>query len=232
MTSDAGSPRLGRMSEVVITVRGEAERRVAPERALVRVTVRADGPDRGPVLTHASTSADPLRDQLRDLQNAGAVAEWSSGRVNVWSERPWSHDGRQLPLVHHAAVEIRATFLDTEALSRWAEEIAGIDAVQLDGIEWGLHPETRRDAERETAADAVRVAVVRAEAYAHALDRRQVTPVQIADVGLLADGNTHARAGAPELMRAVAADSGAPSFALQPADIVVAAAVEARFTAS
>ncbi|MBM3715919.1 MAG: SIMPL domain-containing protein, partial [Actinobacteria bacterium] len=38
------------MNDVVITVRGESERRVTAEQAVVRIAVRADGPERGPVV--------------------------------------------------------------------------------------------------------------------------------------------------------------------------------------
>lgn len=218
------------MSDVVITVRGESERRVAPERALVRASVRADGPDRGIVVARVSPQAQTVRDGLLDLEQAGAVAEWSSGRVNVWSERPWNQDGRQLPLVHHAALEVTATFSDVGALSRWVTEMADTAGVNVDSVEWMLHPETRVSIEREVASDAVRAAVTRAEAYAAAIGRSAVTPVQIADIGLLASPG--GAESAPKMMRAMAMDAAAPTFELRPADIVVMAAVEARFAAS
>jgi hypothetical protein len=77
----------------------------------------------------------------------------------------------------------------------------------------------------------VRVAVTRAEAYAEAIGLGTVDPIEIADVGLLA-GNAEAAASAPRMMRMAASDAAGPALALQPADIVVGAAVEARFRAS
>ena len=56
------------MSDVVITVRGEAERRVAPERAMVRASIRADGPERGGVVERVSPQAQTVRDGLLDLE--------------------------------------------------------------------------------------------------------------------------------------------------------------------
>ena len=38
------------MSDVVITVRGEHEARIAPERAIAHLTVRAEGHERGVVV--------------------------------------------------------------------------------------------------------------------------------------------------------------------------------------
>jgi uncharacterized protein len=216
------------MSEVVVTVRGEQERRVGPERAIVQLTVRADGPERGPVVERVTTLADPLRDDLVAHRRSGEVVEFSSGRVSVWTERPWNTEGRQLPPVHHAALEISATFGDFDALSWWIGEIADTDEVQIADIRWELAPETRAAVEQDVAAEAVQVAVARARAYAEALGLDTVTPLEMADAGLLLPKPD---AAAPKMMRAMAMDAGASGIALQPADIVVSAAVEARFLA-
>ncbi len=47
------------MSEVVITVRGEHETRLAPEEAVVHLSVRTEGPERGEVVERMSRLADP-----------------------------------------------------------------------------------------------------------------------------------------------------------------------------
>lgn len=217
------------MSDVVITVRGEAERRVPPERATARVRIATDGTDRATVIDAVTQRARSVRAVLAAREASGGVAEWSSGNVSAWSERPWNSDGRRLQPVHHAAIEVRATFTDVEALSTWVGEIADADAVHVDGVEWSLHPDTRSVIEREVAADAVRAAVERAEAYAAAIGRREVTALQIADVGLLHDAGAPERA--PRLLHAAAAEAGSAPIALQPADILISAAVEARFAA-
>jgi uncharacterized protein len=218
------------MSEVVVTVRGEQERRFAPEHAVVSLSVRADGPERGPVVERVTALTEPLRDDLVAAQRSGEVVEWSSGRVAVWSERPWNAEGRQLPPVHHASIDVSATFRDFGALSWWLGETADVEDVQLGGIQWLLSPETRARVERDVAAEAVDAAVSRAGAYAAALGLDTVTPLEIADVGLLA---TRAEtSAAPKMMRAMAMDAAGPALSLQPADIVVTAAVDARFRAS
>jgi uncharacterized protein YggE len=215
------------MSEVVITVRGEQERRVPPERAVVQLAVRADGPERGPVVERVSTMTEPIRDDLVAHQRSGEVVEWSSGRVAVWSERPWNNEGLQLPPVHHASIEVSATFSDFGALSWWLGEVADTEEVHVGSIQWELSPDTRAAIEREVATEAVQTAVERARAYAEALGLDTVTAIEIADVGLLAP---HPEPG-PRMMRAVAMDAAGGGIALQPADIVVTAGVEARFSA-
>lgn len=222
------------MSEVIITVRGESEARVAPERAIAHITATADGPERGAVVERIAALAEPVRADLGRRKDAGGVADWASKRVSVWADRPWNTEGKQLDLVHHASVELTATFTDVLALSDWLNGIAATDGLQVGSVDWQLTPETRARVEREVATDAVAVAVERATAYALAIGRAQVTPVQIADLGLLGDGAQPAPA--PRMFArasAMAMDAGAaPAVEFRPDDIVVTAAVEARFTAS
>ena len=100
------------MSDVIITVRGESQTRVAPERAVAHVSAAADGAERGAVVERIAALAEPVRADLAARKAAGGIADWSSQRVSVWADRPWNSDGRQLDPVHHASVELTATFTD------------------------------------------------------------------------------------------------------------------------
>lgn len=215
------------MSDVIITVRGEHEVRIAPEEGVVHLSVRCDGPERGPVVDRIASIAAPLREELTARQASGEVSEWSSQRASVWAERPWNNEGKQLPLVHHASVEIVATFTDFAALSWWVSAVAEREGVQVGGVTWRLTSATRRAVEAEVAAHAVQTAVTRAGAYAKAIGQASVTPLEIADIGLL--GRPEADPG-PRMMRAMATDAS-PSLDFQPQDITVTAGVEARFAA-
>lgn len=227
--------KVGVMSDVVITVRGEHETRIAPERAIAHLTIRAEGPERGAVVERMSALSEPVRDDLAARTSAGAVVEWTSQRVTVWSERPWNNEGRRLAPVHHATVDFSVTFTDFAVLSWWAGEVAEREGVQLGWIEWRLTPETRAAVEQEVATMAVGVAVARADAYAGALGLERVEPLEIADVGLLTRQDRPDSDPAPRMLIArasAAADAGgAPAVDLQPEDIVISAAVEARFAA-
>jgi hypothetical protein len=224
------------MSEVTITVRGENESRVAPEEAVAHISVRAEGRERGAVVERIAALTTPIRDDLTARKDAGGLSEWSSQRVSVWANRPWNNEGKQLALVHYASVELTATFTDFTALSWWVSDVAERDGVQVDNIVWRLTPTTAKAIEAEVAALAVKVAVDRASAYASAIGLSTVKPVEIADLGLLTHASeTASPSPAPKMMRAMAMDSaggGAPAVELTPEDIVVTAAVEARFTAS
>lgn len=219
------------MSEVTVTVRGEHEARVPPERATVRVVVRADGPDRATVIAEAARIAEPVRSTIAARSETGVIVDWTSTRLTLRAERPWNNEGRRLAPVHYASVDFTATFAEASELSLWVSEISEWDGVEVGGVDWHLTAETRTRLEREVAAQAVTVAVTRAETYARALNLSHVTPLEIADVGLLAPGQ--AEHGAP-LMKArglaFAADA-APAMDYEPGEIVVAATVEARFLA-
>ena len=220
------------MSEVIVTVRGEHERKVAPEEGTARITLRVEASARGTAVEQIAQLAAPVREDLTARQADQGLAEWSSQRVSVWSERPWNSEGKRLPLVHHASVEFRATFTDFAALSWWISDVAEREGVQVDGVEWALSRATAQSVEAEVAAAAVQVAVDRATAYAAALGLASVAPLEVADVGLLTRDRPESMP-APQMMRAAfAADSGGgPAVELQPQDIVVTAAVEARFLA-
>src|SRR4051794_24167107 len=222
------------MSEVVITVRGEHETRIAPEEAVAHLSVRAEGPDRGDVVERMSALAAPLRDELESRKESGVVSQWSSQRVSVWAARPWNSEGKQLALVHYASVEITATFTDFASLSWWITDVAEREGIQVDGIEWRLTPVTAKRTEAQVAAQAVKAAVERATAYAGAVGLIAVSPIEIADAGLLG----HRDPVQPEIARGMMkasfasdAGGGTPTVELQPEDILVTAAVEARFIA-
>lgn len=222
------------MSDVIITVRGENEARVAPERATIRVTVRTEGSARAAVVEQAMHLADPLRASIIERSDAGTVAEWASKRLAVRAERPWNNEGKRLALVYHATIDFTATFTEASELSIWVSDISAWDGVEVGAVNWHLTPETRAHVEREVASTAVGVAVARAEAYASALGLTSVTPLEIADVGLISSAQPPAGIQAMKargLAFSATADSG-PSMEYEPDDIVVAATVEGRFTAS
>ncbi|WP_438352652.1 SIMPL domain-containing protein [Microbacterium sp. CJ88] len=224
------------MTEVIITVRGEHEVRIAPERGVVHLTVRAEGHSRPPVVERVAALAAAVRDELSAREASGTVDDWSSQSMAVWSDRPWNADGTRLSPVHYASVDATATFSDFAALSEWVSTIADREGVQVGWVDWQLSPATRSAREQEVAAQAVAVAVARATAYARAIGRDAITPLEIADLGLLTRGEAAPSPAAPKMMRAafsaMDAASGAPAMQFQLADITLTAAVEARFVAS
>lgn len=216
------------MSDVTITVRGESQTSVLPERAVAHATASAEGPTRSAVVERVAALSEPLRADLTALAGTGTLIDWTSARMSVWADRPWNSEGKQLELVHHASVDFSATFADPLVLSEWLNTIAATDGLQVGPVEWQLTPETRTRIERAVATDAVAVAVARASAYAAAIGRHDVRPIEIADLGLLGS----ASAPPARLMaKAAAFDAAGSAVQFRPDEIVVSAGVEARFVA-
>ncbi|WP_309129329.1 SIMPL domain-containing protein [Microbacterium sp.] len=217
------------MSDVIITVRGEHELRVAPERATISLSVETDGPDRDSVVSGALSLAAPVRESIVQRHDSGTVAEWSSRSIDVRADRPWNSEGKQLDPVYRAAVRFTATFSDVSDMSLWVTEISAWEGVQIGGVDWHLTPQTERAVEREVATQAVGVAVTRAGAYAEALGLHEVTPLEIADRGLI---SATASPVQEKALRTAAFDmAGSAPMEFEGEDIVVSATVEARFSA-
>jgi hypothetical protein len=230
------------MSDLVITVQGSHTARVRAEHAIVRARAAFDGPDREAVLTRASKLADEMSDALRALEDEerGPVLRWDGDGVQVWSDRPWNDQGAQLPLVHHAAIGVRAVFVDPDPLARWVEEFGGREGATVDGVEWRLSPETERRALDDARAEAVADAVAKAGSYAASLGRGAVTAVAIADPGMLDPagpggggfGFGFGDAPVPAARAAKFDASGGGALELTPGEVEVTVRVDARFGAS
>ncbi|MEJ1089927.1 SIMPL domain-containing protein [Microbacterium sp. Mu-80] len=219
------------MSEVIITVRGEHELRIAPERATLHLSVALDGPDRADVVERALAVAAPVREGITAREQQGSITEWTSQRLSVYADRPWNTEGKRLAPVYRASVEFTATFADISEMSVWVTELSVIEGVTVGHVDWHLTPETEREVEREVATQAVGVAVSRARAYAEALGLTNVAPLEIADRGLISEGSAPmpkaaAMRGSAMMMEA------APAMEFQGEEITVSATVEGRFSAS
>lgn len=221
------------MSEVTVTVRGEHEVRVAPERATIRVSVRAEGPERSAVVEQAMALAEPVRHSITERKESGVVVDWTSTRMSVRAERPWNNEGTRLAPVYFASIDLTATFVEASELSIWVSDISPWDGVEVGWVNWHLTPETNARLEREVASAAVGVAVARAEAYANALGLRDVEPIEIADAGLIAPTGAQPSESMAKFRRTVqqSGDMTGSSMAYEPDEIVVTATVEARFIA-
>lgn len=221
------------MSEVTVTVRGQHEARIAPERATIQVSVRAEGSERSAMVEQVMRLTDPVRDSITARQGAGSVVDWTSTRLAVRAERPWNSEGKRLDPVYHASIDLTVTFTEASELSIWVTDISPWDGVEVGWVNWHLTAETNARIEREVAAEAVSVAVARAQAYATALGLGDVVPIEIADVGLIAPTPTQPFDGVAKFRGMVqeSAVSGSASMTYEPDEIIISATVEARFLA-
>lgn len=227
------------MADTIITVQGEYSAWYPAERATVAVGVHTWGPKREDVFARAVTAADAVRLTIEPLvdEKAGPVTWWSSDSVRVWSERPWNNEGKQLAPVYHSAVDFSAKFKDFDALARWVEGAAGIPDVTVGSISWDLTEATRKSVTDEVRTKAVADAVAKATVFAKGIGLTKVTPLALADPGMLGDPPTGGGMPAPVFARGAAKmqafdSAGAPQLALKPEEIAVASAVDGRFGAA
>lgn len=219
------------MSEILIKVRGSHSVEVAPERGVVSAEVRFDGPAPESVMERLQRGLHGVRTELERLEREGAVKRLVIQRARISAERPWHKDGKQLPLVHRAAVGLWAEFVDFKALATWVGRTAGDEGLRVDHVSWQLTKESRLKVERAVRQEAVRQAKVRAQDYADALDLGPVAVRSINDVGVSHEVAYASAEMDMQMAPAGARRSGAPDLAFDPEDISVYAEVEAAFTA-
>ncbi|MFT4202103.1 SIMPL domain-containing protein [Gordonia sp. (in: high G+C Gram-positive bacteria)] len=217
------------MSDVQITVRGRAERRHHPEQGTVTLTAVFTEPTSEAAHAKALELQSEVVAELSRLEETDALNAWHAGDIHVFGQRPWI-DGKQSPdVVYTTQIAMSAQFADFEALAAFLVEWAGRDGLEVGHIAWDVREDNRPRYEAAVRQEAVRDAVAKAQAYADAVGRGPVTAVALADPDML-DAGSQAPMPAPMMARSFA-DAGGPVLELRPDDVVIAVAVDARFTA-
>ncbi|MGA5541694.1 SIMPL domain-containing protein [Mycobacterium sp. NPDC051198] len=216
-----------------IIVRGSFSAFRQPERATVHATLGYEGPAIEPAYERVVRDLDTVKSSITPLHkpDTGPVTWWSTGQVRTWANRPWNNEGKQLPLVHHASVDIQVKFSDFTALSRWVGgHVTDTGGFSLSRIEWALTAEHREELVTQVQTRAVQDAVIKAQRYSDALALGPVRPVAIGDAGMVCRPPDDSSSS--PMMRAMAVRGGAaPEIEFAPADIEVSVAVDAKFVA-
>jgi uncharacterized protein len=220
-----------------ITVHGSYASFLPPERGTVHATISYEGSAMRTVYDRVASDLESVQASITPLRNTddGPVTWWSAKQVRTWSNRPWNKDGRQLPLVHHASVDIEVKFRDFAALTRWVgEHVSATEGFRISHVEWALTEQRRDELLKEVRTRAVRDAATRAQQYADALGLGPVRPVAVADTGMLGVGGRPEGGGGVAFLRAAHAGPPAASAEVElvPEDIEVSATVDARFVVS
>jgi uncharacterized protein YggE len=226
------------MAETTITVQGQHSAFHPAERATVRIAIHFDGPRREPVFAAVNAAAEDVRGRVTAPHDskAGPVTWWSSDSVQVWGDRPWNQEGKQLPVVYHARIGFSVKFSDFDELALFLEELAARDGVTIGSIEWALTEARKTSVTTEVRSRAVKDAVNKATVYAQSIGLGSVRAVAIADPGMLGDqvgasGGGMQFASSSRAFKSMDA-AGNPELSLKPEDIEIAAIVDARFVAS
>lgn len=216
-----------------ITVRGSFSAFQPPERGTVHASIGYEGPEMQPVYDRVARDLEAVKASVIQLEGGGqgAVTWWSAQQLQTWSTRPWHKDGKQLPLVHHATVNVEVKFRDFAALSRWVgEHVSNTDGFTLSRVSWALTAKRRDELVNEVRTKAVQDAAARAQLYADALELGPVSPLAIADAGMLGTQAFHGGGGG-FVRAAPGSDGSGPDVELVPEDVRVSATIDGRFVA-
>jgi uncharacterized protein YggE len=225
---------------LLVSVRGEARRVVAPDYAQVDVTIAASWGSKAEAARAAAAVLDSL---ISDLAALGGVAldaaagrrplTWSARSMATYAER--AHDmesGQYQPTGQViAAVTVVVTVRAFELLEALAAILAAREPVTVQGVTW--HADWDNPGWPLVRADAVQAALGKGRDYAAALGGTLRSVEHIADAGLLGGGSERFSFTSGRAITRAASRGGeepdAPS--LDPVPQELAAVIEARFTA-
>lgn len=221
--ADAGALR--------ITVSGSARWYFPAEQVTLRADISFAGPERSAVVEDAAEAQRPLLADVVDLAEAGMLLRHSAGALRVTTRIPVDEHGRRRAPVHTARLQVTGVFIDFDELAGFVERWSETDGVELNVYGWDVLDEHRDYYTADVRRDAVAQAVAKAQAFADAVSRGPVVVTEFADPGLLHGGDQQPPTMAR--MAATAMDSAGPGeLVVEPEDVVISAAVEARFVAT
>ena len=225
----------------VLTVRGEATRRVAPDVAVLSGSITRTESSKAEALAATAAAQGRLTE---DLSRLGAVPlaldsedeplTWSAyststqaeTRYNTETQRP-EETGRVI-----ATVRITVAARDMARLKELSAALAHHESFHIHHVSWQV--DDNNPGWTEVRRDAIHAAMRRARDYAEALGTSLAAVEQVADTGLL-EGSPRrepSAVGAPMMLASRAAfdpEDAADAPSLDPVPQTVWAVVEARF---
>ena len=212
-------------SKPVISVRGEARLEVEPEVAVVSVTVMAQDKDRRHALDLLAGRTRAVAELVKGYGEA--VEKLESGPASV---HPVFKDGkiRERVTGYVARAGFSVTVGDFAVLGELVPRLGAEEMVAVTGPAWRLRPDSHayRQVRLAAAADATQ----RARDYAEAFGGTVTGLVEVADTGLLSEGEVGAASFHAAALAGATAEPELPEFDFEPARQTVHAHVEARFT--
>jgi uncharacterized protein YggE len=207
-----------------LAVRGEAELEVAPDLAVLDLTVQAQDRQRDVVLR---TLAERLRTVRESLAVHGAAVERvDTGPLWVNPLRPGSWRGVDKVTGYQGSAQLQITVVDFDVLGEIVLALAGQEQTALHGPQWRLRPDN--PGHQQAREQAVAAALLRARQYAAALGSTLTALLELADQGLGSDNGYHP--GGMFKAMAYSQTEEQPDLDLQPVPQTLHATVEARFT--
>jgi uncharacterized protein YggE len=226
-------------AHTLISVRGEAERVVAPDSAHASLTVSAVAPTKADAsasvvdtLNRLITTLGELGGQALGLDSMRAPVTWSTDGLR--SHEEWDHsDGRAQVVAHRASVEMVISVRDFDRLDKITRALTQQDEIDVHGVAWSVdddNPEWAR-----VRADAIHAALLKSRDYAVALGGELLRVEHVADGGLLgreSSGGSSGHRGRAIPASAQRGGGDEDGVSLDPVPQRITAVIEARVTAT
>jgi uncharacterized protein len=164
------------VDQPIVVVRGEALREVAPEQALLSVTVSAVDADRQAAVARLTERSADLKAVLDDYPEAVERRETAGVQIHPYLKR-----GSDRVATYTASVTTTVTMTDFAAMGELLLRLGAQDDTSVSGPWWRLRPGSRAgaDVRKEAIADALQ----RARDYAEAVGARVDRLLEIQDEG-------------------------------------------------
>jgi uncharacterized protein YggE len=225
-------------AHTTLSVRGEAQRVVAADQATIYVsgTAIADSKQEAHaavahVLDEVVNGLAELGGAVLDAGNTRASLTWSTQSIRTTAE--YGHDkvtGSGGPTGRHVAeANLVVSVRDFGLLGRLEAVLTASDSVSVRSVQWSVDTDNPEWA--LVRADAIRVALLKGQDYAAALNGSVTGVEHVADAGLL-DGSNPDRTLHVAASRMSAVAAGGDGASLDPVPQVLTATIEARLTAT
>jgi uncharacterized protein len=199
----------------IIVARGEAQREVPPEQAVISVTTQARDRDREAVLRRLAERAA----EVRLVVDAYPAERREAGHVQVYPELK---RGSERVVAYTGSLVTTVTVTDFDGLGDLLLRLAGLGHAIVAGPWWQLRPGSRAGAEVRKAA--IDDALLRAREYAEAVEARIDRLVEIADESPAGEFGMRA------MMLTGGTNQSAPPLEVDPEPQTVRASVTVRVT--
>jgi uncharacterized protein YggE len=204
-----------------ITVQGVAEVSVAPDRAVLALTITHVAPTAREALDEVATRSRRVEQLLAD--HGLAPADWSIQGVSVAEEWEWKHD-TNTNVGFRATSGVTVRILALETIGALLHEVVDGGGAQIRDLGWSVSP--GHPARRELLGAAALDAVQRADAYADALGLQRGAVEAVSELPI---GESTGPSPMAAFARAKTADGASP-ISVSGGEIELSATVHVRFT--
>lgn len=224
-----------------ISVRGDAQRNVAPDQVQLHTTVSHLAGSKAEATAATKQATGELIEGLTGLGGTVLTVEsmrtaltWSVHSMNTHEEYADKGALGHGPTGRHVCeVTLQVVVRDFGLLTDVAARLTGRDDIRVHAMNWAVDDDN--PAWALVRADAIHAALRKGDDYAAALGGAVIAVVHVADAGLLGGDNAAGWVGQRAIglsHMGAAGGSGPEELTLDPVPQVVSAVIDARFTAT